>query len=397
MAIEVSPYPIEQINALTDLDFLPLVPMRYRGPLLQGVGAGAFRCLLAKCGEKSAGVTLATVSPRTKRGRLLAVYVAPEFRRSGVASRLLAQMELLAYWAGCDAMVMECLPDHSSTSAATAMLKAQGWEDPTAGVAAWTKSLSHLQAIAGIRDVPQGAGNERVRQLPKAFQLIHRCAEKLISEFSRDGKRDFFPPESFPWAGALASEWKSIRAELDEVMKERERIPNVADVTRHEGNLAIGGQWKTFFFLASGYRAEANCQRCPQTARLLKNVPGLRTAMFSILAPGHHLPAHRGYYNGLLRCHLGLLIPDPACRIRVGPEVRHWQEGQILIFDDTHFHEVWNDSGYHRVVLLLDFERPLHFPLSLLNRLVIWLFFRTSYSAELAERFRGAEQANPLD
>ena len=33
--------------------------------------------------------------------------------------------------------------------------------------------------------------------------------------------------------------------------------------------------------------------------------------MFSILEPGKHLPPHRGPYNGVLRLHLGLIVPEP--------------------------------------------------------------------------------------
>ena len=56
-----------------------------------------------------------------------------------------------------------------------------------------------------------------------------------------------------------------------------------------------------------------------------------------MLSPGKHIPAHRGPYKGVLRYHLGLKIPEPreGCRIRVGEEVRHWEEGASLLFDDT--------------------------------------------------------------
>ena len=36
----------------------------------------------------------------------------------------------------------------------------------------------------------------------------------------------------------------------------------------------------------------------------------MKTAFFSILAPGKHLPPHRGPYKGVMRYHLGLLIPS---------------------------------------------------------------------------------------
>jgi ornithine lipid ester-linked acyl 2-hydroxylase len=103
-------------------------------------------------------------------------------------------------------------------------------------------------------------------------------------------------------------------------------------------------------------------------------MPGMKTAFFSILAPGKHLPPHRGPYKGVLRLHLGLLIPEPAemCAIRVGSETRHWQEGRVMIFDDTFEHEAWNRSGAVRVVLFVDIMRPMRFPARLVNSLMTW-------------------------
>ena len=43
---------------------------------------------------------------------------------------------------------------------------------------------------------------------------------------------------------------------------------------------------------------------------------------------------------------------------RVGNEVREWEEGKLLVFDDTIEHEAWNDSGEDRVILIFDIWRP---------------------------------------
>jgi ornithine lipid ester-linked acyl 2-hydroxylase len=72
-------------------------------------------------------------------------------------------------------------------------------------------------------------------------------------------------------------------------------------------------------------RRAANCASCPHTAALLETIPGVVTAFFSILSPHKHIPPHRGPYRGVVRCHLGLMVPGPpdACGISVGGEVRH--------------------------------------------------------------------------
>jgi beta-hydroxylase len=60
------------------------------------------------------------------------------------------------------------------------------------------------------------------------------------------------------------------------------------------------------------------------------------------------------------------------CAIRVGSETRHWQEGRVMIFDDTFEHEAWNRTDNQRVVLFVDIMRPMSFPANLLNTVATW-------------------------
>src|SRR5690606_823226 len=73
------------------------------------------------------------------------------------------------------------------------------------------------------------------------------------------------------------------------------------------------------------------------------------------------IPPHRGPYAGVLRYHLGLIVPEPISevKIRVDKDFGYWEEGKSLIFDDTYEHEVWNNTDNYRVVLFVDFVRPL--------------------------------------
>ena len=97
--------------------------------------------------------------------------------------------------------------------------------------------------------------------------------------------------------------------------------------------------------------------------------------MFSILEPGKRIAPHRGPYNGVLRLHLGLVVPEPRDKLglRVGTARCEWREGAVLIFDDAYEHEAWNETGRLRAVLFVDFEKPLRFPASLLNRTLLSL------------------------
>jgi beta-hydroxylase len=147
----------------------------------------------------------------------------------------------------------------------------------------------------------------------------------------------------------------------------------VQDLTADAASLSRDAAWKIFPLIAYGVRSDLNIERCPDTWRIVRRIPGLRTAMFSILEPGKRIPPHRGPYNGVLRLHLGLLVPEPFDKlgIRVGPEHCQWRAGRVLIFDDAYEHEAWNDTEQLRAVLFVDFERPLRFPANVLNRTLL--------------------------
>ena len=217
-------------------------------------------------------------------------------------------------------------------------------------------------------------------------------AEWLITTYSRDGSRTFFEADDFAWVREIEAGTPAIRKELDTLLLKREDIPNFQDISQNQRYLTQGADWKSFVLYAYGKRIDENCARCPETERLLRKIPGMKTAMFSILAPGKHIPEHCGLYKGVLRYHLGLIVPQPEslCRIRVGSDVRSWEQGRSLIFDDRHVHEVWNDSEVHRTVLFVDFVRPLRWPIDWINRAVIQIFSMTSFVTDAAKRARAA-------
>lgn len=207
-----------------------------------------------------------------------------------------------------------------------------------------------------------------------AITPIVKKLESLVPKYSKVGDSVFFSKEHFPWADELEANWHVIRKELDQVLPYTDSLPNFHDISPRQQRIAGDNLWKTYFFYAFGYRSKKNCDRCPETWKLLQRIPGMKVAFFSILAPGKHIPEHSGKHKGIIRYHLGLIVPEPKanCRIRVSDQIAYWEEGKSLLFDDTFPHEVWNDTEGYRVVLFLDIARPLRFPLSLVN----WLIFQ---------------------
>jgi ornithine lipid ester-linked acyl 2-hydroxylase len=212
--------------------------------------------------------------------------------------------------------------------------------------------------------------------------------DRLVARFSRVGDPAFFTHEQFLWAYGLDANWRTIRAELDRVLEHRDALPNFQDISTDQESITDDDRWKTFFLYGFGFRSDTNCELCPETARLVAAVPGMKTAMFSILSPGKHIPEHNGPYKGVIRYHLALKVPEPRerCRIRVGDEIVTWTEGESLLFDDTYEHEVWNDTDGERVVLFLDVVRPLRFPMNLVNAVVLTAIAYSPFVADAKRR-----------
>lgn len=181
---------------------------------------------------------------------------------------------------------------------------------------------------------------------------------------------EFFDRSLFPWMEALEAATGDIKRELISLWDEGNDgfSPYVAfDPTQpvnQWGELNHSPRWSAWFLWKDGVRQDANCERCPATARALEAVPLMDnpgkapTVMFSILDPHTRIPPHTGSSNVRTTVHLPLVLPGPS-RFRVGSETREWREGEAWAFDDTIEHEAWNDGDKPRAILILDVWNPL--------------------------------------
>jgi aspartyl/asparaginyl beta-hydroxylase (cupin superfamily) len=211
----------------------------------------------------------------------------------------------------------------------------------------------------------------RTRSLPARFGIwAQTVLENFVARVSRLPDAPVYDSRHFAWTAHLEAHARLIRSELDQVLLARDHLPAFHQILDEVSAISSDDRWKTYWLIAAGVDCSENQLRCPETTALLQRIPGVLTAFFSILAPGKKIPPHRGAYNGILRCHLGLIVPQPAehVAIRVGNRICHWREGETLIFDDSFNHEVWNDTDGWRVVLFIDFARPLRQPWHVLNR-----------------------------
>ncbi|MFV0623888.1 aspartyl/asparaginyl beta-hydroxylase domain-containing protein [Sphingomonas sp. ac-8] len=217
----------------------------------------------------------------------------------------------------------------------------------------------------------------------RAGKRLRRWFDPLIRASSLVSTAPVLDVRAFPWTRALRDQWQAIRDEAMRVAVPEGAAPPLAAIAPDPCTLAAVDRWRSFVLCGYGYDIDDNLARCPETAAALRGVPGLTNAMFSILAPGSHIPAHRGVTKGLITCHLALVVPrDGDVRMRLGNRMLRWAEGETLVFDDTYAHEVWNDTGGTRVVLLLQFKRPLRQPGRWLADLLLDLVRRSAFVQE---------------
>lgn len=213
----------------------------------------------------------------------------------------------------------------------------------------------------------------------------------ISARHSKIGNHAFYPAHEFAWIAAIEAHWEAIRAEAIAVTQDLSQVPPLAEISPDHRRIAPAGMWRSFFLCGYGYRVADNCAKAPVTASLIGQVPGLNSALFSILKPGTHIPAHTGVSKALLTCHLGLSVPATRerCRMRVGDEHTLWEEGRAFVFDDMCNHEVWNDTDEVRIILLVQFRRPMRWFGRLMGEL--WLF-GVRHSRFVQDARRGVER-----
>ena len=243
---------------------------------------------------------------------------------------------------------------------------------------------------------------QKQTKVVKLGKRLRKSFNRMLARYSKVGNPPVFDPAVFAWTRMLEDNWDSVWAEAEQVLHFREAIPPLGQLSPDHERLANDGKWQSFFLWGYGYRIPENCKRCPRTAELVEQIPGLKSALFSIHAPGVHIPRHKGVTKGMITCHLALKVPKERekCRIFVHDQDYLWEEGKTFVFDDTFKHEVWNDSDEDRVILLVQFARPLRFPGSLYRAVILELIRLSPFVQEArrnmrhwTDRMKAAERA----
>lgn len=231
-----------------------------------------------------------------------------------------------------------------------------------------------MQAQIAVEQVaPSVHRNPQRPRIVRWGKKARKRLNRILSRYSLVPLDPVLDTKDFPWLRHIEAATPAIQREADQILRHIAAIPPMNEMSPDHQRIAGDGGWRSYFLVGYGIKLEANCARCPDTLAALSHVPGLVTALISILEPGMHVGRHKGVSRGILIAHLGLRVPNDAerCRMEVRDSTVHWREGETFVFDDTCPHEVWNDTSDRRVILLIQFRRPMRLIGRLLTRLLV--------------------------
>lgn len=166
--------------------------------------------------------------------------------------------------------------------------------------------------------------------------------------------RPFRPTEDIPGAALLQQSFEVVLSEW--------RALDQSAYLRYSP-LSMNKGWQVHLLQHMGVGLQSWSPYFPRTQAIINGLPGVclaypwGDALFSAHDGQSHLRAHCSVDNLRVRCHLALHVP-PGCSIRVAEETRGWEDGRVLLFEDSFEHEVWNRGHQRRDIFILDFWHP---------------------------------------
>jgi aspartyl/asparaginyl beta-hydroxylase (cupin superfamily) len=112
----------------------------------------------------------------------------------------------------------------------------------------------------------------------------------------------------FPVLAELKQSHEKIKADLQYILSHHDEIPALHEI--HPRDLFVPGRaWRTFMLKIYGHEITENTAAVPDTYAAISRIPGVHSALFSILAGGAEIEPHRGSAAGVIRFHYPLIVP----------------------------------------------------------------------------------------
>lgn len=166
----------------------------------------------------------------------------------------------------------------------------------------------------------------------------------------------FFDIQNKKWVALFEDNYDLILKEFTKLVEAKDKniIPYM-----NKSLASKAENWTIFPLYVWGKKKKENCEKCPETTKIIESIPAMTHASFSILNANTFIKPHFGDSNVMYRCHFTLNCKNglPEIGMRVGNEQISWKNGKIFAFCDAYEHEVWNKTENERWILIIDILR----------------------------------------
>lgn len=188
-----------------------------------------------------------------------------------------------------------------------------------------------------------------------------------------DNSELFYPVDLFSDIKFLEDNWETIANEIPPIDYEKLEDYQLRSRTawnNDEGQEALkniksdwmvswqGKSWYNFPLMYHNNVIDISDQICPKTIEILKKVPSIQIAGYSLILPGGELTPHTdatGKMFGSLACNL-MLTDNKNCYLYVKDFRYEHLIGKAVVFDSTYEHWADNQDNKPRVILYIDFK-----------------------------------------
>lgn len=258
-------------------------------------------------------------------------------------------------------------------------LSLEGWtkEAQTTWDDAWMELVLSMEEVDDERKFAKAVAAFALEEMP-CGRISKPCSWTdawqrpgfMVPLLAGKGK-PFVSRDSHPlWCRELEDNFQTILEEYQNIQNHAIGWSKVGRGDRCSGmtdhRVVEGQDWSEFVLFGTG--SQEHDSRIAKTRSLIRQIvpeavslaeEGGGEVIFSRLAPRTSIQSHCGPTNLRLTAHLGLVVPNNSCRIRVANDWHSWEYGKIILFDDSFEHEVRNDTNEERVVLLMRLWHPL--------------------------------------
>jgi len=203
--------------------------------------------------------------------------------------------------------------------------------------------------LVSIAYVYRFRGNARYENfseyLRKGWPIFTPLNCLLYTFTSKDMRRPILNPSDFEGLEEIQKNWEVIREEA--LALHKEQVLQKTSEPNSKSYYDIGFRtfykygWSKFYLTWYGHVHESAQRLCPKTVEIVKSIPCVNGAMFTILPVGSKLTRHLDPVACSLRYHLGLSTPNSdQCFINIDGQDYSWRDGEHLVFDETYKNKI---------------------------------------------------------